>query len=276
MALVEAYYALDYRDINLNFYVQNYDGEDFVDGGGIDWDILHVFSTYGTALSHYGWDYTLNSGGFVDGGTVETLVEWVQDAVSYDWFAVYAISGISTSIQNFFDVAQTPSISDELALLRALLSGNDKFLLSDFDDVMNGFRGRDKMFGYAGDDYLQGGTGKDKLVGGSGEDTLKGGSGDDLIRGGKGRDVEIGGKGEDTFLFKTGDDKAIIKDFDARGSVHDVVDLSGLKSVSGWSDLVNNHMEKDGADIVIDGGDGDVIVLRDVTLSSLDKGDFLF
>lgn len=276
MARVEAYYALDYRDINFNFYSQYYDGEQFVDGGGIDWDILHAYSTYDTALSFYGWNYTLNSGGYVDGGTVATVVEWVHDAATADWFAVYAISNLNTSIWNFFNVIQTPSTSDDLALVRALLSGNDKFLLSDFDDAMNGFSGRDKMYGYGGNDDLQGGAGKDKLFGGNGRDILKGGSGDDLIRGGKGRDIEVGGKGEDTFLFKTGDDRAIIKDFDARGAAHDVVDLSGLKSVTGWSDLVHNHMEARGADVVIDGGGGDVIVLRDVALSSLDKGDFLF
>ena len=41
-------------------------------------------------------------------------------------------------------------------------------------------------------------------------------------------------------------------------------------------DLKNNHMERVGADVEIDAGGGDLIVIKDVTLASLDKGDFLF
>lgn len=276
MALVEAFFALDYKALNLNFYVENYNSETFFDGGGTGFDVLHVYSTLDTALSHYGSDFTLNSGGFVDGGSVDTIAEWFFDALTDQWIPLYGISGGNTPIQSFFDVAQTPSNADDLALFKTILSGNDKAYLSAFDDSMSGFGGNDKMYGYAGNDILIGSNGKDSLFGGTGNDTLKGGNGDDIIRGGKGRDKEFGGDGEDVFRFRTGDDVSIIKDFDAKGAVHDVIDLSGLASVTSWLDLKNHHMERVDGNVEIDAGGGDLIVIRDVTLASLDKGDFLF
>ena len=275
MARVDAFFALNYKDIDFNFYSRNYESERFVDGGGTEWDILHVYSTFDTALSHYGWDFTLNANGFVNGGTVEAIAEWVKDPATEQYIAYFGIAGIDVDITSIFDVAQTESQKDDQALLRQVLSGKDRILLSDFDDTMMGYNGNDKIYGYAGRDNLNGGKGKDQLFGGNDNDILRGSSGDDVIRGGKGRDKEYGGSGEDRFVFKTGDDKAIIMDFDARGSVHDVLDLRGLASVRNWSDLKNNHMSKDGKDVEIDAGGGDVIVLKGVSLGDLDKGDFL-
>ena len=123
---------------------------------------------------------------------------------------------------------------------------------------------------------MKGGDGKDKLYGGDNNDTLRGGEGDDLIRGGAGRDKEYGGDGEDTFQFKAGDEMAIIGDFDAKGLEHDILDLRGVASIRNWKDLSENHMSKDGKDVVIDANNGDVIVLKGVSMNTLDKGDFLF
>ena len=103
-----------------------------------------------------------------------------------------------------------------------------------------------------------------------------GGGGDDMLKGGKQNDVLVGGNGEDRFVFNTGWDVDRIRDFDAVGRVHDVLDLGGLRSVKSWSDLRTNHMAQDGADVVIDGRNGDRIILKDVALGDLDQGDFLF
>ena len=163
-----------------------------------------------------------------------------------------------------------------LAIVRSQFSGNDLIQLSGFDDHMRGFNGNDRMYGRDGSDLLQGDRGKDKLFGGADNDTLKGGAGNDIVPGGKGRDKEFGVKGEDTFIFETGDDRSIIRDFDAKGGAHDVLDLSGLTSIRNWSDLKNNHLVGDGTDVVIDAGEGDIIVLQNVSLNSLDRGDFVF
>ncbi len=143
-------------------------------------------------------------------------------------------------------------------------------------DILRGSYGWDQLYGGSGSDVLRGGAGNDGLRGGAGNDLLRGDSGKDWLRGGKGNDILFGDQGQDTFAFITGDDVDRIKDFDAIGGYHDVLDLSGLASVAGWNDLRNNHMSARGNDVVIDGLNGDKIILENVSLASLDAGDFIF
>jgi Ca2+-binding RTX toxin-like protein len=172
-------------------------------------------------------------------------------------------------------------------------TGNDKLYGQGDDDVLKGGDGRDllkgawgddKLYGESGNDKLKGGTGNDKLVGGSGidalygeagNDTLKGGSGEDRLLGGTGDDVLTGGRHADLFVFRTGWGVDTITDFDAKGGVHDTLNLRGLISVRNGSDLKNNHLEVDGDDVVVNGRNGDVVVLQNVDLADLDKGDFI-
>ncbi|MCB1349200.1 MAG: M10 family metallopeptidase [Maritimibacter sp.] len=141
---------------------------------------------------------------------------------------------------------------------------------------LQGGEGNDDLYGATGADTLIGGRDKDMLSGQNGRDVLSGGKGRDILKGGVGNDRLEGGNGIDRFVFKTGWDVDTITDFDARGLIHDRIDLSGLGSVTGWSDLKNNHLERDGGDVVIDGKHGDQLVLVDVRLGDLDKGDFIF
>jgi len=279
MARVDAYWKLNIDSIDLNWYVRNYVGEDLRDNLNNPWeDNYHVFGTNvdAYAWSLYGSGLGYDAGGIPTLGTVEAISEWVQNPDTGTWLHLYRISELNTPLRDFVNAARTESTSDDIALLRSEFSGRDTINLSAFDDHMRGFGGNDKMYGHNGSDLLRGDSGKDKLYGGAGNDTLKGGDGDDILRGGNGRDKEFGGGGEDVFRFRTGDDKSIIRDFDAVGSEHDVIDLSGLASVGNWSDLKNNHMEQIGSHVEIDGEGGDIIVIKDVTLASLDKGDFLF
>jgi hypothetical protein len=46
--------------------------------------------------------------------------------------------------------------------------------------------------------------------------------------------------------------------------------------VTGFADLKAHHMEKDGADVVIDAGAGDAITLEGVKLKDLHAADFAF
>ena len=144
------------------------------------------------------------------------------------------------------------------------------------NDRLVGSAGKDKLFGNRGNDALWGGGGRDKLRGGSGDDVLKGARGEDRLAGGTGDDLLTGGKGSDTFVFRTGCGVDTITDFDPVGTDHDILDLSTLSSVRNWKDLSRNHLETDGTDVVIDGRNGDEIVLRNVEIADLGADCFAF
>ncbi|NVP58141.1 Ig-like domain-containing protein, partial [Mycoplana rhizolycopersici] len=107
-------------------------------------------------------------------------------------------------------------------------------------------------------------------------DTLKGTKGKDVLDGKAGADTLTGGSGADTFVFKTGYDRDKITDFAATGSKHDILDLTRLKSVTSFADLKKNHLSVHDTDVWIDGGKGDVLILKGVKIGDLTKGDFLF
>ncbi|OLP54490.1 hypothetical protein BJF92_03525 [Rhizobium rhizosphaerae] len=115
-----------------------------------------------------------------------------------------------------------------------------------------------------------------QLHGNEAANTLKGMGGNDLIWGHGGNDILTGGAGIDTFFFATGDGRDTITDFKATGREHDVLDLKGLASITSFSDLVANHMTQTGKDVLIDGLEGDSILLKNVKLAQLDKSDFHF
>ena len=122
-------------------------------------------------------------------------------------------------------------------------------------ETLLGTKKMDQLFGKGGDDKLYGGASKDLLVGGKGSDQL------------------TGGKGADTFEFKKGDfgkkDVDTVKDFTlkqgdilqfAKGLVKSVGDVVSKASAS-----------KDGHDTIINLGDGNKIVLKDVKLADFVK-----
>jgi Ca2+-binding RTX toxin-like protein len=121
-----------------------------------------------------------------------------------------------------------------------------------------------------------GNTLANRLHGNSGKNSIDGLAGSDLIWGHAGADSLTGGSGADQFVFNTGDGKDKITDFAASGSIHDILDLSGLASITGYADLTKNHMRQVGSDVLIDGFNGDSILLKNLKLVALDKGDFLF
>ena len=136
------------------------------------------------------------------------------------------------------------------------------------NDTISADKGNDKLHGKGGDDSLYGEVGKDKLWGNGGRDYLDGGTGNDQL---------WGGAGADRFVFKTKYDKDTINDFKTGDLLnHDTVLLGGLKSVTDYADLVENHMRQAGKNVVIDGGHGDVLVLKKVDLDDLDSYHFSF
>lgn len=113
------------------------------------------------------------------------------------------------------------------------------------------------------------------LIGNASGNWLLGGAGDDLIEGHEGNDVLFGQAGADTFLFGPGYNAGgdVIGDFTA-GT--DTIQLSD--SYSGLHDFaaVSAHTVQVGADCAIDLGNGNLIVLLGVQMSTLTAGDFLF
>jgi beta-glucanase (GH16 family) len=174
-------------------------------------------------------------------------------------------------------------------------SGNASMSGMDGDDVVHGGAGWDYVNGNKGDDVIDGGSGgNDWLVGGQGNDqisaqasdnilygnlgndTLNGGVGDELIRGGKGDDVLQGGAGRDWMSGDRGSDTL------TGGTGADTFHSSagaGLDVVTDFSYAEGDriqldagttfHASQSGADVVVDMGAGDEMVLRNVTLSSL-------
>lgn len=295
MAVLTAFSRYDVDDFDLNQFYENFDAKLRDNNVFNPWEDNYTVWTPEVAIELLGRGFRYNGRGEMVHGTVEGFAEWYYDDFVADWVELYNIHNIrEVSSQAVFDASQTNKTSDDYALLAQMLAGNDRFRLSADGDKARGYDGNDRMFGKAGNDILRGDNGNDRLRGGgdddrllggndndrlfgdAGNDDLRGGNGNDILRGGPGRDRLLGGDGEDIFRFRTGDETDVIVDMDARGAVHDVIDLSGLASVRGWKDLTNNHMFRDGDHVVIDGGDGDMIVIRNTTLSSLDKGDFIF
>lgn len=152
--------------------------------------------------------------------------------------------------------------------------GNDRMLGGRGADTLEGGRGNDKLFGQSQGDILRGDKGRDLLDGGNGKDRMFGGSGDDTHIGGRGADFHNGGRGFDTFVFNDldGNDKIAGFELDDR----EKIDLSGVSAISGFRDLMNNHITQIGTRSVIDGENGVTITLLETNLDDLTSGDFIF
>lgn len=142
-------------------------------------------------------------------------------------------------------------------------------------DTLSGNASSNRIEGGKGSDTLDGREGRDVLIGGDGNDQLTGGKGNDVLTGGKGNDVLTGGENLDIFVFKDGFGIDKITDFNATNDL-EVIDLTAVSAIKGFNDLKNNHMEKAGADVVLNDGSGNKITLLGVDFGDLNKADFIF
>ncbi len=156
--------------------------------------------------------------------------------------------------------------------------GKDTIDGGDGDDVILGGRGRNKVNGADGDDLIIGDSSIDRLTGGFGDDTLEGGAGEDRLAGSRGKDVldggagddrMSGGKGVDTFVFADGFGTDVIEDFEVDVS-GEVIDLSGVTSITSFADLIDNHITANSDHLLIDDGAGNTIRLNGLDQSDLD------
>ncbi|MEY1555008.1 calcium-binding protein [Yoonia sp. R2331] len=151
--------------------------------------------------------------------------------------------------------------------------GNDDLRGGQGDDTLRGDNGNDSMRGNKGNDDIRGGSGNDNMRGGHGDDNMVGGGGSDVIFGDRGDDAMSGGTGGDTFVFRSGFGHDVISDFSDNNN--EKINLRDVAAITGFGDLVNNHLTQDNGDAVITVGDNS-IRLTGFAASALDAGDFLF
>lgn len=103
---------------------------------------------------------------------------------------------------------------------------------------------------------------------------LQGGSGDDVLIGAAG-DRLIGGAGSDKFVINSAPGKQVIVDFD-QGSSGGVDRIYIDDQLAANFDSLMGLARQSGSNVVISFAKSDVLTLQNVSLSSLDAGDFLF
>lgn len=158
--------------------------------------------------------------------------------------------------------------------------GDDTLLGQNGFDQLSGDDGNDLLDGGNAGDIIDGGAGNDTLLGGFGKDSLVGGANSDTLNGGDNNDTLTGGAGNDTFVFTDGWDHDVLTDF----SSHDAedIDLSGVGSITDFTDLVANHIRDNGGSAEIYHGSGNSILLQGVTVAQIGVGqdysesDFVF
>ncbi|WP_394178772.1 calcium-binding protein [Yoonia maritima] len=141
-------------------------------------------------------------------------------------------------------------------------AGNDVLNGGEGADTLLGRDGNDRILGNEGADILIGGAGADTLLGGSGQDILRGGSGNDIIDGGAGNDVLFGGAGADEFIFSGGHD--VITDY-TQGEDYITLTAAVWIGLTSAEDLLMMYGRLEGTQMTIDFGDGDTLVIENIT-----------
>jgi Ca2+-binding RTX toxin-like protein len=183
-----------------------------------------------------------------------------RDMVRYDRDARYGgEDGVTINLKKGFAI---DGFGD-----RDQLSGFERAMGSDANDVILGARKSEDLYGLGGNDRIKGGGGNDNIDGGTGRDKLDGGGGNDVL---------TGGGGADRFIFRGnfGDDE--ITDFSTAGK-REKIDLRKINEITSFTDLMNNHAtENANGDVVIRDDDDNTITLTDISLADLSANDFLF
>lgn len=137
-------------------------------------------------------------------GRVEGIFTYSGHRATGDLLHAASIWGFSLRLADIRTVALTADTTDDKALLKTILAGNDTIRLGAYGDKVASYGGNDLIYAGKGSDVAQGGSGADRLYGQDGYDTLIGGDGNDVLIGGKGADLLHGEHGEDRFVFDDG------------------------------------------------------------------------
>jgi Ca2+-binding RTX toxin-like protein len=286
MANIFSNYSFSLSNIDMNLLMRYQTGfypynNIFTTYNGVVYeDVLEMDYYYG--LNRYGiWggngitysaDYSK-----VTGGNVQGYIEYVQSGGSY--VPVFGIEGFSGKATDFSKATMTASTADDLKLIMGILSGNDNFSLSNFDDVIDSGAGNDNILANGGDDTVYGGAGNDFVYGGAGNDFLYGGAGNDVLEGGQGLDFLDGGVGNDVYYADKFDiivDSAGVDTLITSLDVFILTDASNIENLTyGTGDTLlignnlnnvitgnansgfNNLYGRNGSDTIIGGGPED-------------------
>jgi Ca2+-binding RTX toxin-like protein len=178
-------------------------GFDSISGGGGD-DLLFGDAGNDTLSGGTGNDT-------LDGGTGDDILiggagaDMLFGGTGFD-IASYQTAALGVTIN-----VATGGVTNDAAGDR--YSGIERFIGSNFSDIMNGDATNNDFQAGGGDDWLFGYAGDDQLDGGSGDDIIRGGDGADTIRGGSGIDTLTGNAGADVFVFRPGNGADLITDF---------------------------------------------------------------
>jgi len=154
---------------------------------------------------------------------------------------------------------------------------------NDGSDVIYGDKGSDVIYGNSGNDTIYGGTGgfdpldnSDSISGGLGDDVIYGNASNDTINGGGGNDTIHGGVGDDVYQFDSGSGVDTILHFTGAGAsggdVLAVFDHLNGSDIVTASDVLE-HATRQGSDLVIDFGSGNVLTI--IGAASLGAGDII-
>ena len=214
MAKVWSNYGYDQNDFDLSRLTSGYIDYEFSEDTNEIWHGTSYEDAYAIMFSNndylffdafLGHDLKIDSSnGSLTGGRINAYEEFVWDGEN--WLESFGIEGFDIEALSAYKAAETASTIDDYKIIAAILSGNDTFDLSAYDDYAFGYGGKDKLYGYGGNDSLGGGFGNDTLIGGTGLDSLTGGAGNDSLDGGFGNDVLYGGTGNDRLIGGGGAD----------------------------------------------------------------------
>ncbi len=151
--------------------------------------------------------------------------------------------------------------------------GRDRLEGNTGHDSLEGMRGQDHLRGGQGNDVLRGGEDADYLLGGKGRDALYGGNQSDRLNGGYGDDTLTGGSDADLFIFGASHGDDVITDFNANNG-NEKIDLTEMGAINGFNDLMNNHTTATVDGVLINTGEG-TILLEAVGVADLSADDFL-
>ncbi len=178
-------------------------------------------------------------------------------------------------------------------------AGDDQILDAAGNNVINGGDGNDLIYTGTGNDNINGGLGDDSIQAKDGNDTLQGGEGHDLVegwfgndvlRGGAGRDVLVGGGDNDMMYGGVGADRFVFGDFHGDDVIWDfktgLVDgeyemliiqgnINGT-GVGGNVQTILDRATQVGSDTMIDLGDGNSLLLKNVLKANLKADHFWF
>ncbi|MEP3846993.1 MAG: calcium-binding protein [Paracoccaceae bacterium] len=177
--------------------------------------------------------------------------------------------------------------------------GDDKISGGNDDDHLWGGKGVDHLIGGGGADKIYGNNGRDTLIGANGRDTLSGGAGNDEISGGGGQDSIDAGKGNDTIYASDGDDTVYAGDgsdqiylglgsdvfiwsegenelYDFSTQDSDLIDLTTASGITGFTDLLDNHLEVSNTGALISDDLGRSLLLHSNAPFEFDANDFVF